>query len=172
MEEIYFNRVEIRASAISGKGTFATQKILAGEYIATLSGDTLITTNIDRTCFEKGICIDDPLQIGDTLFLLLNDASKTINHSCKPNTGIKNRSDLYALEDIEIDEEITYDYSTTSGIHDIWVMKCICQSDICREHIGNVLSIPIRMLKFYYLQGALPAYIKNQLELVGFFKFT
>lgn len=172
MDDVHFNRVEIKTSLISGKGTFATQKIAAGEYIATLSGESLITTDINRCCLEKGMPVDDPLQIGDSLFLLLNYESKTINHSCEPNSGIKNRSDLYAITDIGVGEEITYDYSTTSGITDVWAMKCICQSTGCRGEIGNVLSIPSGVLKRYDELDVLPEYIRKQLEVVGYLEFV
>lgn len=156
--------IEVRTSNISGKGTFAKKKIACGEYITTLSGEAVISgTDVSELCANLGITGDDPLQIDDTLFLILNYASKTINHSCNPNAGVRNRSDLYAIRDIDIDEEITYDYSTTSGTNDAWTMFCECQANHCRDVIGNILSLPSHVLEKYQAENALPDFIKKQL---------
>lgn len=163
-EVIESQKFEIRDSDISGKGTFATQNFACGEYITTLTGEPIITPDIADYCQEKGISGDDPLQVGDSLFLILNHDSKTINHSCQPNAGIRNKSDLYATRDISVDEEITYDYSTTSSKNDTWTMPCQCPSDICRKVIGNVLTIPEATLNRYINANALPDYIKEQLK--------
>lgn len=162
------SNIEIRTSNISGKGTFAKKKILSGEYITTLSGTSINTDpDVSSICVELGISGDDPLQIDESLFLILDYASKTINHSCKPNTGLRNKSDLYAIQDINIDEEITYDYSTTSGINDAWTMNCGCTSEICRKIIGNVLSMPAITIVRYLKLDILPDFIKIQLAKVG-----
>jgi len=161
-------KVEVRTSNISGNGTFAKETIASGEYITTLSGDPVITDpNVTDLCLKLGISGDDPLQIDDALFLILNYASKTINHSCNPNAGIRNQSDLYALKDINIDEEITYDYSITSGVNDTWAMSCGCSSEICRQTIGNILTIPLDTLSKYLELNALPDFIKSQLRKAG-----
>lgn len=162
------SKTEIRTSAISGKGKFASQKIALGEYITTLSGELIHSDpNINHLCVKFDITGDDPLQIGDAMFLVLNLESKTINHSCNPNTGLKNQSDLYALREIQPNEEITYDYSTTSGTNDTWTMPCACQSDNCRKVIGNVLTIPPAKLIQYICQDALPQFIREQLKKAG-----
>lgn len=163
-EDAAKNTIEIRTSSISGKGSFAKKKILYGEYITTLTGEAVTSTpDITHICLAKGVSGDDPLQVGDTAFLILDYASKTINHSCNPNAGIKNESDLYALKNIDIHDEITYDYSTTSGTNDTWVMNCNCSSSSCRKKIGNVLTIPAATLVQYVLQDCLPEFIKQQL---------
>lgn len=162
------SKTEIRTSNISGKGKFAKQKIAFGEYITTLSGE-LVHTRPDITdlCSKFGVSGDDPLQIDDALFLVLDHESKTINHSCNPNAGIRNNSDLYAIREINADEEITYDYSTTSGTDDKWTMKCGCKSEICRKVIGSVLTIPDAVIAKYICLNALPEFIKKQLKKMG-----
>jgi hypothetical protein len=162
------NKTEIRTSAISGKGTFATQKIMFGEYITTLSGELVQSDpNINGLCAKFGISGDDPLQIDDAQFLILDPQSKTINHSCSPNTGLRNKSDLYAVREINANEEITYDYSTTSGTNDTWTMKCGCHSEVCRNVIGNVLTIPASIMAKYLVLDALPMFIRKQLKKAG-----
>jgi len=153
------NKTEIKSSSISGKGTFATEKITFGEYITTLTGEPVHS--------DPDISGDDPLQVDDALFLILNHPSKTINHACNPNAGLRNKSDLYALREIKIGEEITYDYSTTSGTNDKWTMQCGCHSETCRKTIGNVLSIPDAVLTKYICLDALPLFIRKQLKKIG-----
>jgi SET domain-containing protein len=60
-----------------------------------------------------------------------------INHSCDPNVGFSNKK-CNALRDIEVGEEITYDYdcivddtSLLSGT------KCQCGSSNCRKILGT-----------------------------------
>lgn len=147
----------IRNSQISGQGTFAKEPITKGSYITTLRG----------TPFKKEFVVasDDPLQINETTYLNLDHASKTINHSCNPNAGIRNESDLYAIRDIAVGDEITYDYSTTIGTDDnISSMPCRCGQDNCRQVIGNVNSIPQTRLALYARLNALPLFICRELS--------
>lgn len=152
--------VEIRNSIISGQGSFAKEKISKGNYITTLTGIP----------FKKEYIIqnDDPLQIDENTYLILDHASKTINHSCDPNAGIRNKSDLYAIKEINVGDEITYDYSTTIGIDDtISHMICKCNSHYCRKNIGNVLTIPKAILFHYIACDVLPLFIKHQLNITA-----
>lgn len=160
---------EIKNSTINGQGTFAKKKINCGDYITTLTGELYATNeeNLKWLCKAKGITIDDPLQVGEELHLILNYASKAINHSCDPNAGIRNASDLYAIKDIHIGDEITYDYSTTVDVRTEWNMYCSCNASICRKKIGAVLTIPPFILNKYLDHDVLPSFIKEQLKKAG-----
>jgi SET domain-containing protein len=150
------NLVIIKNSIISGQGSFAKNSIPKGNYIGTLTGKP----------FKKEYIVqnDDPLQIDENTYLELDTPSKTINHSCNPNTGIRNQSDLYAIRDIALGEELTYDYSTTIGIDDnLSSMPCKCGAKNCRQTIGNVLTIPDVLLKLYANLDVLPLFIRRQL---------
>ena len=157
------NKIEIKPSSISGKGTFAIEPIAKGEYITTLTGELVHTKDINKLSASLGLAENDPLQIEDETFIFLDYESKVINHACTPNAGIRNKSDLYALRDISVGEEITYDYSTTVGTNDSLNMTCSCHSSQCRQTIGNILTIPTATLKQYRELDALPAFIKRQL---------
>lgn len=169
MDVVSACKVEVHTSTISGNGTFAKEKIKRGEIITTLTGTPVVVNNLSNTGPEFGVSTDDPLQIGDNLVLILDYASKTINHSCDPNAGVRNQSDLVALRDISPGEEITYDYSTTSGINDTWSMPCGCKSTACRKKIGNILSLPRLTLDKYWHAHALPNYLIRQLENLGLY---
>jgi hypothetical protein len=105
---------------------------------------------------------DDTLQIGLGLEIDLDEISRTFNHSCDPNAGLRKVSEMIALRDIAVGEEITFDYSATVGPDvpgRLWTMQCKCGSMNCRKIVGNILSIPPEQLKKYADAGALQDYI-------------
>lgn len=155
-------KVEVKPSSISGNGTFAKEKISQGELITTLTGSPFTTQELQE--FYRGRVPDDPLQIDHHLYLILNYKSKVINHSCDPNSCLRNTSDLYALKDIQIGDEITYDYSATVGIHDDWRMDCNCRSPNCRKKLGNILTLPPSVLNKYLSLNAIQDFIKEELR--------
>ena len=94
------------------------------------------------------------------------------NHSCKPCAGLMETSTLVALQDINVDEEITYDYSTTEwtddvawGINwtDLWKIPCTCKSRHCRKEIRGFPLLPAPLKKFYRDEGALMDFILKKL---------
>ncbi len=161
------NKFEIRNSNINGKGIFATQKIARGHYITALTGEPLTTKEVALAVLASEISYDDPLQIEDNLHLVLNPVARAFNHSCSPNAGIRHSNHLYAFKDIAVDEEITYDYSSTVGMNIEWYMPCQCGTEACRKEIGNILTIPEILLKEYTAFDLLPDYIKKQLSKGG-----
>ncbi len=148
--------IVITHSAISGNGSFAATDIPCGTHLITLAGKPIVK--------HLALQSNDPLQIDENTYLDLNHESKTINHSCAPNCGMRNRSDLYAIRDIKQGEEITYDYSTTVGSDDhFFAMPCACGAMDCRRVIGNFLSIPKARLIDYAALNALPQFIRDEL---------
>lgn len=156
-----FIKLDIKVSAISGNGSYAHDSIPAGEQIMVLSGNYIKTLDIDAVSKSLGLSIEDPLQIGEDEFLILDYKSKAINHSCNPNAGIRKKSELFALRDISVGEEITYDYSTTAYSWDgnTLAMPCQCGAINCRKKITDALSLPPETLAHYLRLGALPDYL-------------
>jgi SET domain-containing protein len=131
-------KVEVRMTLNKGRGLFATEKIFKDEVIEDSEEslkDTQILTkaeiaNKKDSELWKSLCyeIDDlnevcPKDINNPL------AGFLINHSCDPNVGIKN-DNMVAMRDIEVDEELSYDYAMTdSGDYD---NECLCGSKKCR----------------------------------------
>ena len=112
---------------------------------------------------------DDPLLISKSKCILLDTLSKTFNHSCSPNAGLRNGSELFALQPIAKGEEITYDYSTNvvsiPGLFTSrWRMDCSCKSVDCRGVIGSIETLPEHILDFYVQEGALQDYVKDELR--------
>ncbi len=148
-----------------GSGVFAKKKITQGTRIHTLDGEKMTLNDLVRKVLSGNERLDDPFQIGRMTYIDLDKISRTFNHSCDPSAGIRNRSDLYALRDINVGEEITYDYSTTIAPTD-WEMKCTCGAKICRGTIFDIRSIPSNQIKKYERLNALPRYIKPLLKLI------
>ncbi|MBI5847520.1 MAG: SET domain-containing protein-lysine N-methyltransferase [Nitrospirae bacterium] len=137
-----------------------------GQVIKVLDGEVVTFDECMRRVTAGAENIDDPLQIDDQLFLDLDELSRTFNHSCEPNAGMRKRSELFALRDIMPGEEITYDYSSVVGINitpDMWTMECNCGASGCRKLLSNILSITEAQLRFYIQAGAVQDYIKVQL---------
>ena len=66
----------------------------------------------------------------------MDDMGKFLNHSCKPNSRIVSEDGfilLYAITDIDIGDEVTFDYnSTESNISNPFVCNC------CGNSIGDI----------------------------------
>lgn len=138
-----------------------------GQYITSLTGILHTTKEIAIAIIEGALSYTDPLQIEDDLHLVLNPVARTFNHSCAPNAGIRGSNQLFALRDIAEGEELTYDYSSTVGTNVEWWMFCHCMTERCRGEVGNVLTIPEKVLAEYRASDLLPDFIKRQLEKVA-----
>lgn len=131
----------IKSTKKYGNGVFATGDIKQGDVIYILSGDRMDWSELIKRVTSKKEYIDDPFQVGRRTYIDLDDFSRTFNHSCDPNGGIRKNSELFALRDIKKGEEITYDYSMTIG-PTRWHMACKCGSKNCRKVLGDALSVP------------------------------
>ncbi len=156
----------IKPSPVADSGSFAPRLIKKGEHIRFLSGEIVALDEIFKRVHEGKENNDDPLQIGEGLYIDLDEPSRLINHSCEPNAGIRGKNELFALRDIQPAEEISYDYSTTQLFD--WTMerKCRCRSQNCRKIIGNIFTIPKERLKIYWEAGAIPDYLKPKIEAI------
>jgi len=165
------SKLVIKPTKKYGNGVFAKRDIKKGEVIHVLFGERMNLDEFVRRVNSKKEYIDDPFQIGRRTFIDLDELSRTINHSCDPNGGIRKNSELFALRDIEKGEEITYDYSATIAPTK-WQMKCKCGSKNCRKTLGDVLSIPKKQLKKYKELGALQKYMRPLLKEVEEGRYT
>lgn len=140
-----------------GRGNVAIGKIMKGEIICKMRGP-IITLKEFSEKYDIDGC--NPLQIGCDEFIDLVEPYVCFNHSCDPNSGIRNNGILFALKDIEPGDEILFDYSTT--VDDLWwQMDCKCASSNCRKIIGDFQTIPHEKKEFYYQNNALTGYIKQ-----------
>jgi uncharacterized protein len=153
---------ETREIAPKGFGSFAITPIPVGTIVATFGG-----TIVDRTSFESNPLEQRSrsIQIDEDQFLLgpeLREPGDSINHSCNPNCHLRNATQLIAMREIALGEELTYDYAT-SDASDYDEFDCACGSDECRGRVtGNDWQIPEiqnRYNKFFspYIQRKIKA---------------
>ncbi|MBO3462323.1 SET domain-containing protein-lysine N-methyltransferase [Aetokthonos hydrillicola Thurmond2011] len=137
-----------------GKSVFANrffrkgETVVVGHRIKILPDRTKHSFQMD---FDLHIELDEPAQL--------------INHSCSPNTGVRNNKfggyDFVALVDIPYGSEITWDYETTEYIS-IAISKCLCGSPECRLKPLGFKFLPVEIRKKYgefiadYLKRRLP----------------
>ena len=138
--------VERRAgSSIEGVGLFAAVQIKRGEVIAVKTGHVLGYSGV---LSMPDLLNGSQQQIGIGRYLggkSEEEVAKNLvgyNHSCAPNSYIVVPEDaehserpaifLVALEDIEQQEEITADYSTSESSRAHRIVKCNCGSKNCR----------------------------------------
>lgn len=140
-----------------GSAMFAGQDIKEGEEILRFVGR--------RITFEeavaKGERQSDTLQIGDDLYLDLEEPGRSVNHSCDPNAGIADDLRLVAIRDIEKGEEIRFDYSTTMA-EDYWTMECHCGSASCRGVVKDFKDLPHDLQQKYLELGVVERFIVEQ----------
>jgi hypothetical protein len=78
-------------------------------------------------------------EIGIGKYVLHGGLMSKVNHSCDPNCGIrlnrKGAHDLIAMREINIGEEITYDYAMRNSKIEFFRRKCQCKSLRCRGKI-------------------------------------
>jgi uncharacterized protein len=126
------SHVTIQETA-KGQGVFATKKFAKGETVVV---GIIIEEVPEPTIYS--------FQMDFNFHVNLNEPAVVINHSCNPNTGVRNNQfkgyDFVALSDIEVGEEITWDYETTE-YEPIAAFSCLCGSLSCR---GKILGFKFR----------------------------
>ena len=140
---------DIRSSPIQGKGAFATRPIAAGTRLVEYTGERLTPDEADARYPEVPgerhhtylFAIDDEIVIDAAVGG--NDA-RWINHSCAPNCDAvveDGRIFIEAIRDIEVGEELTYDYAYQLTERHSPAAKrrypCSCGAATCR---GTILA--------------------------------
>lgn len=156
-------KLEMGATPERGRGVFAGQVIRKGQVIKVLTGEILDVNKVWELVLLGKLGVDYPLQIGRRKHMVLDTFSALFNHSCDPNAGIRKKSELFALRNIEHGEEITFDYSLTCSPTNSWKMKCKCRATICRAVVGDILTVSRERLEYYRELGALQDYMKRLL---------
>jgi hypothetical protein len=118
--------LEVRATANIGRGVYATELIKKGTCLVVCQGWLAATDALTDDCLA--------MQVGPDLWLCSKGETldDCINHSCDPNAGfITGEPALFALRDIAVGEQITWDYSTSIA-EPGWTLTCLCGSVNCR----------------------------------------
>lgn len=164
------NDFEIKDTHKYGRGVFAKRNFKKGETIWVLDGEEVSEVDCDQMVADGLVNNDDPLQISKDSYLLLDEPSIIFNHSCDPNAGLRGRSTMVAIRDIQPGEEITYDYSALVPPynHTFTTMpNCQCGTAKCRGSLGNISTIPKERVEEYIKAGGLQDFILEALQEVS-----
>jgi uncharacterized protein len=136
-----YNSVTVEQTHARGKGVYATRHFFRGE--------TVVTARRVKVLPERTV---HSLQMDFDLHVELDIPGRLINHSCNPNTGVRNNEfgayDFVALVDISKGDEITFDYETTEYIS-IAVPLCLCASVGCRGKTRGFKFLPSEIRERY-----------------------
>ena len=130
-------KAQLRVTPGKGSGSLTVSKISKGEIVASFGGNVINQSELTNYSADR---VSRSLQLNSDTYLLSGDvpeAGDMINHSCEPNCGMAGTSSVQALRDIEIGEELTFDYAMSdSSQYDEF--KCACGKDKCREKITGM----------------------------------
>ena len=116
-----------------GCGIFARELVKKGELVAVWGGEVFATDEFMELPEKlRGLSV----QVEEGLYLVsvVVSSADCFNHSCDPNIGIVGQITVFALRDIQPDEEARFDYATTDGSpYDEF--ECDCGTSLCRGNI-------------------------------------
>ncbi len=119
----------------SGNSIFTLEPIKKGELIAVFGGVVYEwETFIHLPERERSLCI----QVEDRHFLVPRPIGKGdyVNHSCNPNAGLSGQIGLVAMRDIQIGEEVCFDYAMSDTMpYDEF--ECLCGATTCRHKVSG-----------------------------------
>jgi len=124
-----FDSVIVNESQIDGKGAFTARDFKKGEIV--IKWDTshkVLPEDVEKLSLEEK---KHTAFMGKDVFLQQAPA-RYVNHSCEPNTLVKDYCDI-AIRDIKKGEEVTSDYSKCLGVDEVIV--CTCGRKNCKKII-------------------------------------
>ena len=116
-----------------GHGLFALKPIKKGNFILEYIGKKIPTTLADTLKTRYLFEIDEQWTIDGSE---RSNAARYINHSCDPNCEVyieKGRIMIYAIKNIAIGEELSYDYGDEYFDEFLRPVGCRCGSLKCRK---------------------------------------
>lgn len=141
--------VTFARSAIHNWGLYALDPIGAKEMIIEYVGESIrqqVAEHREKSYLKTGIGSSYLFRIDENTVI---DATKKggiarfINHSCSPSCTAKiikvegkKRIVIYALRDIEANEELTYDYKFERETNDAERIRCLCGAPGCKGYLN------------------------------------
>jgi hypothetical protein len=164
MSSYLSSKVKKGKSKIGGDGLITIDKIAKGETVINFEGGAgrFVNKATGDSLYKKGIDYD--IQVDDDLFFVASgdeiEDADFLNHSCVPNCGIKDKLKIVAMRDIDIGEEITFDYAMSESSK--YSMRCECGRKKCRRIItGDDWKIPELQKKY---NGFFSEYLQRKID--------
>ena len=160
MHNLLASTVEPRSIPPKGFGSFALDWIPKGSHIATFGGPILTA---EQFSLQTADVRSRSIQIERDSFITgppHREPGDTINHSCEPNCGMRNATQIVTMRDVLEGEELTYDYAM-SDISDYDEFRCGCGAQFCRGTVtGNDWKLPDIQTRY---QGYFSPYIAREI---------
>ncbi len=162
MSSWFSPKTEKRTSPIEGRGLFARHAIAAGEVVAVKGGAIM-----DSAAFARVRDQVSPaeIQIEDDLYIAPRTAEEVeanilcLNHSCRPNVGVRGQITFVAIREIPAGSELTVDYAMIDG-DPAERMDCACGAPECRKVItGSDWRLPELQQRY---KGYFSRYIQDR----------
>ena len=141
-------KAQMRPAGGKGFGNFAIERISRGETVVGFGGWVMNRATLD------GLAVDRQhrsIQIDEDLYLVSDDEpapGDMFNHSCEPNCVLLGSQILLARRDIEIGEELTFDYAMCDA-SDYDEFSCMCGVPTCRQVVtGADWRDPVLQAKY------------------------
>lgn len=162
MTHSYFNpKCEARSKRVTGCGVYATAPVSKDELVSMWGGTIIHNNQLDPAMprFTERV-----IQIEEDLYLLTSEEKEPndcFNHSCEPNLGFTGQIGLIAMRDIQVGEELTFDYAMSDGgPYDEF--DCDCGYPTCRHKVtGNDWALPELWKKY---DGYFSPYLARRIE--------
>lgn len=92
-------------------------------------------------------------QVGLQKYVLFDEITRSVNHSCEPNCGIRGNDqethEYVALRLIEPDDELTFDYAMRNLDIEFFRGWCLCGMPSCRGLIEGYARLSPQLKKAY-----------------------
>lgn len=152
--------VIVKPNGKLGLAAFARQNIPKGTRIAIFTGERYQS---ETALGLPEIMRDHAIQISANEFVFgYKGLAHRLCHSCDPNCGIRNLTEIFTIRDISAGEQLTWDYRCSENSN--WVMKdCLCGSARCTGKVANFDSLPETMKSEYLSKSMVSEWIAESL---------
>lgn len=156
-----FSGVIVKPNGNLGLAVYAAENIPAGTRIANFTGETYSS----KTALDlPKIMRDHAIQIRPHEFVFgYRGLAHRLCHSCDPNCGIRNLTEIFTTRDIYAGEQVTWDYRCSENSN--WVLeRCLCNSLRCTGMVKNFDSLPPEVKSEYLSKSMVSQWIVSGLE--------
>lgn len=135
------DQIYVKDAGDKGTGLYSKEKLLKDDFVFEFIGTRVPLEDASQLSLQ----IDDQVALESSDEY--NRIDDHINHSCDPNCKVVIKDDrvlVYALKDIDMDDELTFNYNSTEFdmLGQGCSFKCRCESQSCIGHVEGFRYLP------------------------------